>query len=178
MESLPPLIHLRADDIARIRPLIDMLADEVARTSPGRSTVLDRMLDVLLVQILRIWFAQSGAAPAWFRALDHPQVGQALRLLHQDPARRWKVDTLAAEVGLSRATFARQFTAEVGVPPLRYLTDWRMGLAAERLRDGDEPLHRIAAAVGYENEFAFSVAFRRRYGQPPGAFRSALRAAG
>jgi AraC-like DNA-binding protein len=140
--------------------------------------VLDRLLDVLLVQVLRIWFAKADtAAPAWYRALDHPEVGRALRLLHADPARRWRVDTLAAEVGLSRAAFARQFTARVGVAPLRYLTDWRMGLAAERLRDSDDPIGRIAHAVGYDNEFAFSVAFRRHYGAPPTAFRARLRLA-
>jgi AraC-like DNA-binding protein len=179
LDALPPVVHLRAADIERIRPLIDLLADEIAGTSPGRSTVLDRTLDVLLVQLLRIWFSKADSqAPAWFRALDHPQVGLALRLLHEEPSRKWRVDTLAREVGLSRAAFARQFTAQVGVSPLRYLTDWRMGLAAERLRDSNDSMSRIARAVGYDNEFAFSVAFRRYYGQPPSTFRRALRDAG
>ena len=178
LAALPAVIHLTADELAAVRPLVDLLANEIARDAPGRATVLDRLLDVLLVQVLRIWFAKAdAAAPAWYRALDHPEVGRALRLLHADPARRWRVDSLAAAVGLSRAAFARQFTARVGVAPLRYLTDWRMGLAAERLRDSDDPVGRIAHAVGYDNEFAFSVAFRRHYGAPPTAFRARLRLA-
>lgn len=176
LEALPSVVHLSGPRAERLAPYVRLIADEIEGASPGRNTVLDRLLDVFLVQILRVWFADGAEAPGWCRALDHPQVGRALRLLHEDPARRWRVDTLADEVGLSRAAFARQFTARVGVSPLRYLTDWRMGLAAERLRDSDDPIGRIAHAVGYDNEFAFSVAFRRHHGQPPSVFRSQLRA--
>ncbi len=95
----------------------------------------------------------------------------ALRAIHSDPARPWTVATLAAEAGLSRAPFARRFTAQLGQPPLTYLTWWRMTTAARLLRESDQPLTTVAARVGYASEFAFSAAFKRRYGVAPGRFR-------
>jgi AraC-like DNA-binding protein len=91
--------------------------------------------------------------------------------MHRDPARPWTVASLAAEAGLSRAPFARRFTALLGRPPLTYLTWWRMTTAARLLRESDAPLAAIAAEVGYGSEFAFAAAFKRRHGVAPGRFR-------
>jgi AraC-like DNA-binding protein len=135
--------------------------------------VLDRLLDVVLVGVLREHFGRAGAgAPPWYRALDDPQVGRALRALHADPARPWTVAALAAEVGLSRAAFARRFTALVGEPPLEYLTGWRMALAREQLRETRDGLAAVARAVGYGSEFAFAAAFKRHHGVAPGRWRT------
>ncbi|WP_217924295.1 AraC family transcriptional regulator [Miltoncostaea oceani] len=172
---LPAVVHLPAGSLADadgLRAALRLLALELRNGDPGQQTVLDRMLDVVLVLGLRAWFARPGAeAPAWYRALADPEVGRALRLMHEHPERAWSVAGLAAEVGLSRAAFARRFTTLVGVPPLGYLTGWRMELAADLLATSRLPLSGVAARVGYRSEFALSAAFRRTYGEPPGAHR-------
>ncbi|TCO60763.1 AraC-like DNA-binding protein [Actinocrispum wychmicini] len=115
------------------------------------------------------WCARPGAAlPAWHRALADPAIGDALRLLHEDPAHRWTVAALAAKVGMSRAAFAARFTSLVGQPPLTYLTGWRMTLGADLLRDTEAT---VARTVGYEDAFAFSVAFKRARGVSPSVWR-------
>lgn len=129
---------------------------------------------MILVQALREQLAADvRAAPAWFRAMDDPAVGAALRAVHADPARAWTVADLAAEASLSRATFARRFTALLDVAPLTYLTDWRMALAREQLRAGDTGLAAVARSLGYASEFSFAAAFKRHHGTPPGRWRSA-----
>jgi AraC-like DNA-binding protein len=87
--------------------------------------------------------------------------------VHADPARAWAIADLAAEASLSRATFARRFTALLGVAPLIYITDWRMALAREQLRDSDAGLALVARSLGYASEFSFAAAFKRHHGMPP-----------
>jgi AraC-like DNA-binding protein len=181
LAALPPVVHVPAgpgEDDAPLRAALALLADEVARSAPGQQTVLDRLLDLLLVYALRAHFRRPDASPPrWYRALDDPEVGRALRLLHGDPARAWTVAALAAEVGLSRAALARRFRALVGQPPLAYLTAWRLALVEERLRDGELTLAAIAREVGYASEFALSAAFKRERGRAPAEVRREARAA-
>nr|PZN46239.1 MAG: hypothetical protein DIU60_07610 [Actinomycetota bacterium] len=105
--------------------------------------------------------------------MHDPQVSAALRAIHGDPARPWTVEGLGRRAGLSRAAFARRFTRLVGRPPLAYLTWWRLTLAARLLRGGDAPVHTVARQVGYASPYAFTHAFKRQYGVPPGAYRTA-----
>jgi AraC-like DNA-binding protein len=176
LAQLPPVAHVRPQAGGPLRLALDLLAQELARDAPGQQTILDRLLDVVLVHALRELFTREGAgAPHWYRALDDPQVGAALRAIHGDPARGWSVGELAGEVGLSRAAFARRFSVLVGEPPLEYLTSWRMALARERLRDGDTGLAMIAQEVGYASEFGFAAAFKRRHGIAPGRWRAQAR---
>ncbi|MFJ5032379.1 helix-turn-helix transcriptional regulator [Streptomyces sp. NPDC088560] len=128
---------------------------------PGQDAVLDRLLDLVLVLALRTWCAGANTAPAWYRALADPAIRQAVRLLHEEHGRRWTVAELATHVGMSRAAFAARFPALVGEPPLAYLTGWRMTMAADLLRDGEVTVAAVAHEVGYEDPFAFSVAFKR-----------------
>jgi AraC-like DNA-binding protein len=168
---LPPLAVVPAGP--RTRAVLDLLAGEVARDEPGQDAVLERLLDLLLVLALRAWCAQPGSAfPAWYGALADPAVGRALRLLHDEPARRWTVAALAAEVGLSRAAFAARFARLVGEPPLAYLTGWRMSLGADLLRDTGDTVAAVARAVGYADPFAFSAAFKRTRGVSPSTWRA------
>lgn len=149
-------------------PIVDLLAREIDRDAPGQQVVLDRLLDLLVVAVLRAWFTSAaGDAPGWFRANTDPVVGSALRLLQQDPARPWTVASLAAAVGCSRATLARRFTELVGEPPMSFLTSWRLALAADLLLEPDATVASVARRVGYANPYALSAAFKRVRGYSP-----------
>lgn len=176
LDALPDVLVVQAVSATPLRAALDLLAAEMQRDRPGQQTVLDRLLDVALVLLLRDHFgAQEVTAPRWFRAQDDPEVGRVLALLHQRPQEPWTVAGLGDAVGLSRAALARRFTTLVGTPPLQYLTDWRMALARERLRDTSDTLAQIAADVGYA-EYAFAAAFKREHGIAPGRWRADARA--
>lgn len=166
---LPPLAVVPAGP--RTRGALDLLAAEVACDEPGQDAVLRRLLDLVLVLALRGWCARAEPPPGWYRALGDAGVGEALRLLHTEPAHRWTVAELASRAGLSRAAFAARFARLVGEPPLTYLTGWRMTLAADLLRDTEDTIAAVARAVGYDDPFAFSVAFKRVRGGSPSDWR-------
>ncbi|MFD4767113.1 AraC family transcriptional regulator [Streptomyces niveus] len=160
LRALPPVLVV--PDADRHSPLLALVAAEAVRDSPGQQAVLDRLLDLLLISTLRGWFDRPGTpAPLWYRAADDPVVAHALRLLHDRTADPWTVAKLAAETGVSRAALARRFTARVGEPPMTYLTNWRISLAADLLRGTDDTVGAVARKVGYANTFALSVAFKR-----------------
>jgi AraC-like DNA-binding protein len=164
--ALPPLLVLSGD--AWEAPLVGLLAEEVVKDDPGQEAVLDRLLDLLLIAVLRAWFARPDAeAPAWYRAYSDPVAGRALRLIHDDPAHPWTVAELAAEAGVSRAAFARRFTELVGEPPMKFLTDWRLSLAADLLLEPEATIGSVAYQVGYGTPFALSTAFKRVRGMSP-----------
>jgi AraC-like DNA-binding protein len=168
--ALPRLIVLRAGEWDC--PVVPLLADEIDKEQPGQEAVLDRLLDLLVVAVLRAWFAR-GEAPAWYRAHADPVVGQAVRLLQNNAAHPWTVGALAREVGVSRAALGRRFTELVGEPPMAFLTGWRLALAADLLLEPEATVGAIARRVGYTSPFTFSTAFKRRYGMSPQAYRRA-----
>ena len=156
-------------------PLIAVLNQEMTKDEPGQTAVLDRVLDLLLIAVLRAWFARPEArAPAWYRAHSDAVVGPALQLLHHHPGRPWTVASLAAEVGVSRAALARRFNEVVGEPPMSFLTGWRLDLAADLLREPDTTIDTVARQVGYASPFALSTAFKRVRGQRPRDYRASL----
>ncbi len=164
--ALPALLVLPAD--AYDSPVIPLLANEIVKNDPGQEVVLDRLLDLLLITVLRAWFSRPEAkAPAWYHAHGDPVVGRALRVLHNNPAHPWTVAALAAEIGVSRAALARRFTELVGEPPMTFLTGWRLALAADLLREPDATVDAVARQVGYSSPFALSTAFKRVRGVSP-----------
>ncbi|WP_412076249.1 AraC family transcriptional regulator [Streptomyces xanthophaeus] len=155
-------------------PILDLTVMEITRDDPGQQAVLDRLLDLLLLSTLREWFTGPEAdPPGWYRAMSDPVAGRALRLIHDRPARPWTVTALAEEAGVSRATFARRFSELVGQPPMAYLTDWRLALAADLLVRTEATVESIARQVGYQSAFGLSVAFHRVYGTRPSQHRAA-----
>lgn len=171
LAALPPIAVVPGDALRS--PLAGVLADEIGRDEPGQEVVLDRLLDLLLIQTLRAWFARPDAeAPGWYRAHGDPVVGPALRLLHADPAHPWTVAGLAARVGASRAALAQRFTKLVGEPPMAYLTGVRLAQAADLLRESDATLDAVARRVGYATAFALSTAFKREHGVSPQEYRA------
>jgi AraC-like DNA-binding protein len=173
---LPDLVHIRGADGGLVEDTVRLLGRELATPRLATGIVLDRLVDVLLVQVLRAWLdRRPGREPSWLGVLSDDTVLAAVTRLHEDPARAWTTATLAREIGVSRATLARRFTATTGESPGAYLTRWRMDLAARRLRDSGDSLEAVARSVGYTSVYAFSRAFSRLRGQPPGQYRSRAR---
>ncbi|NUU20505.1 MAG: AraC family transcriptional regulator, partial [Streptomycetaceae bacterium] len=173
LDALPVLVVVREGEWNC--PLIPLLADEIVKDEPGQEAVLDRLLDLLLIAVLRAWFARPEAeAPAWYRANSDPVVGRALRMLHNNPAHQWTVANLATAVGVSRAALARRFADLLGEPPMTYLTSWRLALAADLLREPQATIGAVAQQVGYGSPFALSTAFKRVRGMSPKEFRATV----
>jgi AraC-like DNA-binding protein len=171
LSALPELVVLRPGEWDS--GLVDHVIHEVDRDAPGQEVVLDRLLDLVLITALRTWLARPEAhPPRWYSAQDDPIVGVALACIHARPDRPWTVASLAAEARCSRAALARRFAELVGVPPMTYLTDWRLSCAADLLTRTDATLESIARDVGYASPFALSAAFKRVRGVSPRSLRT------
>jgi AraC-like DNA-binding protein len=153
MALLPPVLHVPADPAGGrdVAALVGLLAKEVDAAGAGSGVATARLIDLLLIAAIRSWLSTAEGdhdPPSWLLALREPIVAGALALPHRQPAERWTLERLARELNVSRATVARRFTEAVGEPPLTYLTQWRMDLAARRLRTSNDTVERIAAEVG------------------------------
>ncbi|MEH0844510.1 AraC family transcriptional regulator [Micromonospora sp. CPCC 205711] len=177
LDSLPPLIHVphTAPEAGTVRWALDELDAELRGRPLGATLVAERLAVVMLVRMLRLHLARGpGPDAGWLAGLADPTVAAALREMHARPAHPWTVAELAQVVAVSRSTLASRFKDVVGKGPLEYLTEWRIELAADRLRRGDDTVATIARAVGYGSESALSVAFKRTTGHSPRAYRTQL----
>lgn len=178
LSLLPSALHLPAGepgDTGGLTGTLRLLKMELGGRPPGSRVAVERLIDVLFVHTVRAWLGeQSEDRGSWLLALRDPVVAVALALLHHQPAAPWTIDLLARQVNVSRATLARRFTQLVGDPPLAYLAKWRMDIAAQRLRETRDPVGTIARGVGYSSEYAFSRAFSRIRGMPPGRYRTSV----
>lgn len=165
--------RLASVQVPETTALVTLLEAELDSGLPGQQAVLDRWLDLLLATAIRSWFTDERTGPAWCLARTDPQVGPALAAMHQAPARKWTVASLADVAHSSRSGFSARFTDLLGQPPMGYLTDLRMDLATDLLRADDAPLSAVATAVGYADAFGFSAAFKRHRGVSPSAVRQA-----
>ena len=170
LDALPPVLILHTDEWDT--PLVNLLAAEAGHEGPGQEAYLDRLLDLLLIAVLRTWFDRDENAPTWWHAEHDPVVGPALKLMYNNPEHPWTVANLAAAVGSSRAVFASRFTEQVGEPPIAFLTNWRLALAADLLRLSRSTIAAVARQVGYSTPFALSSAFKRAYGVSPNTYRA------
>jgi AraC-like DNA-binding protein len=147
-------------------------AREHAAQRPGSQEILSRLSEMLFVEAVRGHIEElPGNATGWLAALRDPSLARALGAFHLRPAHPWTAEELAKEARLSRSAFAERFTGTVGLPPMSYLTRWRMLLAGQRLRESSDTIAQIAATVGYESESTFSRAFTREMGIAPGTWR-------
>jgi AraC-like DNA-binding protein len=171
LATLPPLALVDAGSGSC--PIHPDAFEQVTRPGPGQQVLLDRMLDLMLLCALRSWFIRPGAqVPAWYRAHGDPVVGTALRLLEADLARPWTVEALARGAGVSRAALARRFTSLVGQPPMTYLRERRLALAADLLLEPEATLGAVAGQVGFSTAFALSLSFKREHGISPSQYRT------
>jgi|SRR5712671_968469 len=179
LQALPSLIHCPGSDgnVARwLEPTVRLLTIESMSSNPGRSTVLDRLAEVVFIQLIRTWVEglREGEG-GWLGALGDPQLASALEAIHADPGQPWTVASLAARARMSRSAFAGRFKDLVGQTPLEYLTRWRMQQAATLLESDHLPLKEVVAASGYASEAAFRNVFRKWVGVSPGSYRTRAR---
>jgi AraC-like DNA-binding protein len=166
LRALPPVLSLTRDTWNS--PLIGLLDAEVVKDESGQAAVLDRLLDLLLTAVLRAWFAQQDERrPDWWRSQGDPIIERALRCMHADPAHPWTMESLARSAGASRASLARRFQERVGEPPMTFLKNWRLALAADLLCQPGETVGTVAEKIGYASPYAFSTAFKRVRGISP-----------
>ncbi|MDQ3654956.1 MAG: AraC family transcriptional regulator, partial [Chloroflexota bacterium] len=173
IEVLPSIIHIETADSPypdRIHSTLALLAAEAKELRPGGEGVITRLADILVIQAIRTWIETDPAAQTgWLGALSDPQIGQAISLIHRNPAREWTVAALADELAMSRSAFAARFTELVGEPAMHYVTRWRMSVALDALQDDGATIAELAGKLGYRSDAAFARAFKRVTGRSPGA---------
>jgi AraC-like DNA-binding protein len=148
---------------------------ETGNKRAGSQSVLNKLSELMFVEVIRMHMDQLAADnTSWLSGLRDPLVGRALSLLHARPAHAWTLEELSAQAGASRSALAERFTQLVGHPPIQYLTQWRMQIAAKRLADRGAKVATVARDVGYESEAAFSRAFKKCVGRSPSEWRSAM----
>jgi AraC-like DNA-binding protein len=180
LASMPRVLRmpgLAAEGSSWIANFLRSVVEESNRKRPGGEAVLERMSEMLFVEVLRRYVdSLPPDQTGWLAGMRDAAVGRALGLLHEKPAEAWSLERLAEAAALSRSTLYERFIHFIGQPPMQYLAQWRMQLAARWLRDTDAKVIEVALEVGYENEPAFSRAFKRAVGESPGAWRRAYRA--
>ncbi|WP_208249575.1 AraC family transcriptional regulator [Rhizobium sp. T1470] len=169
LRILPPIVLIRDEPgQAALRWSVERMMQELREPQPGGFLIVQHLAHMILVQALRLHLADgSRAGVGWLFALADKQMSAAMTAMHDDPARRWTLQELAARAGMSRSTFALRFKETVGTSPMDYLVHWRMLLAGDRLENSREPISLIAPSLGYESEAAFSTAFKRVMGCSP-----------
>ncbi|CAG9184673.1 AraC family transcriptional regulator [Cupriavidus pampae] len=173
--ALPPVVVVHGEDAsaASMRWLIMRLRDELDSPEPGADASQAMLAQMLCVETIRYWCrpAIGPTCAGFLGALRDDRIAAALRAMHDDVARPWRVEELASRVAMSRSAFAARFKQLTGIAPLEYLLRWRMRMAAHALQGRETPMQRIAEAVGYQSDSAFSLAFKRVYGVAPSAYR-------
>lgn len=170
--ALPPRFQCHLSQLGGMEPLLSVLFAEAFSDRPGRQEVLDRLFEILLIELLRVIVARGETGTGFLRAVAHPQLSKALTAVHADPARAWTLESMAAAAAMSRSSFAAAFKQQIGEPPGDYLTRWRMSVAQALIRDG-VPLKLIAEKVGYASQAGFLRAFKQVVGMPPTAWARA-----
>jgi len=173
LESLPSMIIVTAEELLQhgwLKTTLDQLSAEYMSQQPGANVVVDKLTEILLVELIRINFGRS-EQQGFIGALFDKRISAALELMHTAPQQNWTLDKLASSVAMSRAAFAKRFKDRVGQPMFEYLTALRMQHARELLRGTDLRLYDIANQVGYESDLAFAKAFKRLLGITPTMYR-------
>jgi AraC-like DNA-binding protein len=170
LTGLPSLIHIKCDSGSVptwLATISRFLTEESSNVGPGSCLMISRLIDLLVIRTLRTWINSQGNRLGWLFGLSDERIGRALNAMHLDPAHAWTVESLAETAAMSRSIFSDRFTAAVGIPPLRYLTRWRLTIAADLLRAGKLKVTEVAHNAGYGSEAAFSRAFKAQFGYPP-----------
>ncbi len=179
LRDLPCFIHIKAaetPELEWLRSLMKVLACESRHPSPGSSVIIDRLTEVLFIQLLRNYMKENPESMCYLSALADTQIGQALNLIHGEKHAYLTVEKLASNVAMSRTAFTEKFTKLIGIPPKTYLLNWRMQKAKNLLATTTMPMIDIAENSGYSSEAAFSKAFKQFFQQTPGKYRRQAKA--
>jgi AraC-like DNA-binding protein len=175
LAGLPPVVRVNvrgSNAGAWLESSVRYALAEARSPRPGGAGVLAKLAEVLFIEVLRLYMHEQGEGrTGWLAGVSDRIVGAALSELHKHPAQAWTLEDLARAAGTSRSVLAERFQLLVGTSPMQYLTQWRMLLAANLLRQSNTPLTHIAEGVGYQTDTAFIRAFRREYGAPPATWR-------
>jgi len=174
VDELPSFIHIPSLDPSisdSVQSLLSILMQEMAAAEPGMSSVVERLAEVLLVQVIRAYFSAQPRSQGFFAGLQDHRLAKAFTRIHNDAHGSLSLDELARAAGMSRSGFAQQFKETVGLSPIEYHAKWRLFTAAHFLETGDMKLARIAEQVGYESDSAFSRAFKREFSISPSEYR-------
>lgn len=177
LDALPRFMRFSRDASPGSHGLLDQFircaTAETGNKRAGSQSVLNRLSELMFVEVIRLHMDQlANNNTGWLAGLRDPLVGRALTLLHARPAHAWTLEELAAEAATSRSALAERFTQIVGCPPIQYLTQWRMQVAAKRLADPAVKIATVAHEIGYESEAAFSRAFKKFVGRSPSQWRT------
>ncbi|TAN69197.1 MAG: AraC family transcriptional regulator [Methylobacter sp.] len=174
--ALPPLFHasaLRPGSLHKLPEVLNWMSQETGQMTLGSAYVVDRLLELLCIEILRAHIENvASTKTGWLAGLKDPVVGKAIAMIHSRPGDSWTVKRLAQGVAMSPSRFAARFSAALGDSPMAYVTKWRMNVAGRLLDETQQGIGEIASDVGYDNVAAFARGFKRHLGVPPGAWRS------
>jgi AraC-like DNA-binding protein len=179
LRNLPNIIHISGKErrsVNWLRATLRQIDIETKSGQPGAMALIARLSDILFIQAVRAYISsldgrEGNRNNGWLRALRDPQIGAAISFIHQQPEHEWKVASLSSKVGMSRSAFSDKFRALVGVPPLKYVAQWRVHKAIWLLRTSDAKIADIAGRVGYDSEVSLSRAFKRFNDTSPGSYR-------
>jgi len=170
--SLPHVFKVSDQVDGPLGSYVQIALTESKRPRIGSESVLGRLSELMFVDVIRRYLETLPADRLdWLAGLRDPCIGRALAEIHREPARHWTLESLARQVAMSRSAFAEQFSRFVGTPPMQYLTNWRMQIAANHLLSTTDSVNAVANRVGYDSEAAFSRAFKKVVGAPPREWR-------
>ena len=170
LQALPEVIILKLKDTPTLVTSLNFLFTEAADKHCGRQAVLDRLIEIIIIQLLRDLMDENRLEVGLLAGLADPKLAKAINTIHAEPAQDWTLDTLANVAGMSRARFATKFRDTVGLTPGNYLAQWRVGVAQSLLRRG-KPIQLVANEVGYGSASALSRVFMAQVGQSPGEWK-------
>ena len=174
LKDLPPIIHIRqyvTENQLLVKQVTQSMLEELNNERPGSMVMLKCLSEIMFVNIIRAYLEQALPGSGFLSALNDPRISKALKLIQDSPQNNWTLESLASEVGMSRAVFFNQFKKLVHETPLSYLTNWRIRQAQKLLITGNSNIAEIAANVGYQSEAAFNRIFKSKTGQTPAVYR-------
>lgn len=173
-ESLPEYIHINTElrsHFIWLDSIIRQVALESQNKDPGSDVLIDKFTEILFIQIIRVFAREQSNGVGYLAALGDRPLSKALSLIHCSPNKNWSINQLASEVSMSRSSFYSRFNEVIGIPPMKYLFEWRMLLASQKLKNTQKPIAIIAEEVGYYSDSAFQKAFKRFYNFTPASLR-------
>lgn len=178
LESLPPVVLSSSTEASRrkVSAIVRLMLDELEAENPGYYASVDQLAFLLFIEVIRQEVARGEVSSGLLAALFDARIGRALSAIHLDPSHPWDLEALAAKAAMSRSTFAQRFRSLLNVTPMKYLTLWRINEAKRMLQRTQLSMAQIAERSGYASEAAFRTTFRQIIGEPPGAYRTRIRA--